>query len=171
MPYYRPPIAGAVPESFVEAALAKTLGIAPALLPVFSAPGPATGPSWAQSPYLFLALALVYGFLHWHSRAIDGNIRRLSEAGWWHVKRPPGPKPDVSRVGPFERIARTLRGSGRLGDPSGQHPLGRADRGSSVRAVCAGNDGVSRHHPSRNGRRRCVHDVVAGERQCRAELA
>ena len=56
----------------------------------------------------------MYGFLHWHSRAIDGNIRRLSEAGWWHVKRPPGPKPDVSRVGPFERIARSLRGSGRL---------------------------------------------------------
>ena len=115
MPYYRPPIAGAVPESFVEAALAKTLGIAPALLPGFLCSWASYWTeSWAQSPYLFLALALVYGFLHWHGRAIDGNIRRLSEAGWWHVKRPPGPKPDVSRVGPFERIARTLRGSGRL---------------------------------------------------------
>jgi hypothetical protein len=115
MPYYRPPIPGAVPESSIEAALAKTLGLAPAVLPGFlsSWAGYWTA-SWAQSPYLFLILAVVYGFLHWHSRAIDGNIRRLSEAGWWHVKRPPGPKPDLSRVGPFERIARTLRGSGRL---------------------------------------------------------
>jgi hypothetical protein len=115
MPYYRAPIPGAVPESTVEAALTKTLGLAPAVLPGFlgSWAGYWTA-SWAQSPYLFLVLAVVYGLLHWHSRSIDGNIRRLTEAGWWHVKRPPGPKPDVSRVGPFERIARTLRGSGRL---------------------------------------------------------
>jgi hypothetical protein len=115
MPYYRPPIPGAVPESTVEAALANTLGLAPAVLPGFlgSWAGYWTA-SWAQSPYLFLVLAVVYGLLHWHSRAIDGNIRRLSEVAWWHVKQPPGAKPDVSRVGPFERFAHTLRGSGRL---------------------------------------------------------
>ena len=44
MPYYRPPNLGAVPESIIEAALAKTLGLAPPCCPVFSAPGPATGP-------------------------------------------------------------------------------------------------------------------------------
>ena len=44
MPYYRPPNPSAVPESTIEAALAKTLGLPPPCCPVFSAPGPATGP-------------------------------------------------------------------------------------------------------------------------------
>jgi hypothetical protein len=112
MPYYRPPIPGAVPESTVEAALANTLGLAPAVLPGFlgSWAGYWTA-SWAQSPYLFLVLAVVYGLLHWHSRAIDGNIRRLSEVAWWHVKRPPGSKPDLPQAGVFENLAKRLRGS------------------------------------------------------------
>ena len=33
-----------------------------------------------------------------YRRTIDANIRRLSEAAWWHVKQPPGSKPEVPPV-------------------------------------------------------------------------
>ena len=115
MPYYRPPLPGAVPDGVAETALAKALGWLPALLPgsLGGWAGYWTG-AWAQSPYWFGSLAVIYGWLLWHSRAIDAKIRRLSEAAWWHVKQPPGSKPDVPAVGPFEWLAKRWRRSGPL---------------------------------------------------------
>ena len=94
MPYYRPPIPGAVPEGVAETLLAKALGWLPALLP--GSLGSWAGywtEAWAQSPYWFGTLAVIYGWLLWHSRTVDANIRRLSEAAWWHVKQPPAISP------------------------------------------------------------------------------
>jgi len=115
MPYYRPPLLGAVPEGLAETVLAKALAWLPALLP--GSLGSWAGywtEAWAQSPFWFGTLAVVYGWLLWHSRTIDANIRRLSEAAWWHVKQPPGSKPDVPRVGAFEWLAKRWRRSGPL---------------------------------------------------------
>ena len=115
MPYYWPPIPGAVPDGLAETVLAKAFGWLPAVLP--GSLGSWAGywtEAWAQSPFWFGTLAVVYGWLLWHSRAIDANIRRLSEAAWWHVKQPPGSKPDVPRVGAFEWLAKRWRRSGPL---------------------------------------------------------
>jgi hypothetical protein len=115
MPYYRPPIPGAVPDGLVETVLAKAFGWLPAVLP--GSLGSWAGywtEAWAQSPLWFGTLAIVYAWLLWHSRAVDANIRRLSEAAWWHVKQPPGNKPDVPRTGVFEGLARRWRRSGPL---------------------------------------------------------
>jgi hypothetical protein len=115
MPYYRPPLPGAAPASLAEAVLSNAFGWLPALLP--GSLGSWAGywaETWAQSPAWFVPLAVVYGWLLWHSRTVDANIRRLSEAAWWHVKRLPGTKPDVPQVGAFERLARRWAGSGAL---------------------------------------------------------
>ncbi len=115
MPLYRPPIPGAVPEGLAEAALAKAFGWVPALLPgALSSWASYWTETWAQSPFWFGFLAIVYGALQWHSRAIEGKTRRLSEAAWWHVKRPAGGKPDVPGAGPFEWLAARWRRSGPL---------------------------------------------------------
>ena len=115
MPYYRPPIPGAVPEGWTETVLTKAFGWLPALLPgsLSSWAGYWTE-AWAQSPLWFGILAAVYVWLLWHSRRVDGAIHRLSEAAWWHVKQPPGSKPDVPRVGMFEQLAGRLRRSSPL---------------------------------------------------------
>jgi hypothetical protein len=115
MPYYRPPIPGAAPEGVAETVLTNAFGWLPALLPGFlgSWSGRWTA-AWAQSPLWFGILAVIYGWLLWHSRRVDASIHRLSEAAWWHVKQPPGSKPDVPRLGVFERLARRWRRSGPL---------------------------------------------------------
>jgi uncharacterized protein (DUF2235 family) len=115
MPYYRPPIPGAVPEGLPESLLATAFGWLPALLPGFLGSwAHYWTESWVQSPLWFGLLAVLYGGLHWHSRAVDAKIRRLSEAAWWHVKRPRGEKPELPGVGPFEWLAARWRRSGRL---------------------------------------------------------
>ena len=171
MPYYRAPIPGAVPESTIEAALAKTLGLAPAVLPGFlgSWAGYWTA-SWAQSPYLFLALARR---VRPSALAQSGDRREhpASERSRL-VACQAAPRPQARRQPrrPLRADRANLAGlRPAAADPSRQHPLGHTDRGSPVRALCAGHDGLSRHPPSRGGRRRRLHDVVAGERS--AELA
>ena len=127
MPLYRPPIPGAAPEGFAETVLSEAFGWLPALLPGFV--GSWAGywtETWAQSPLWFGVLALVYVWLLWQSRKVDAKVRRLSETSWWHVKQPPGSKPELPRVGVFEWLARRWRGSA---------PLQRFHRLSVRRAV------------------------------------
>ena len=115
MPYYRPPIPGAEPDGFAEAALARGLGWLPALLPgSFGAWAGYWTEAWAQSPIWFAVLVVVYGWLLWHSRVIDRNTRRFAEAGWWRVKGLPGDEPELPGAGVFERLASRWRRSREL---------------------------------------------------------
>ena len=110
MPYYRPAIPGAEPDGWAESLLSMAFGWLPALLP--GAMGSSAGwwtDAWTQSVFWFLALALICALLLGHSRWIDGNIHRLSEVAWWHVKRCPQPRPPTPGVGFFERLAGGLR--------------------------------------------------------------
>ncbi|HSA79631.1 MAG TPA: DUF2235 domain-containing protein [Geminicoccaceae bacterium] len=110
MPYYQPPIWGAEPEGWLESSLSSVLGWLPALLPSFlSGSAGWWTDAWTQSALWFLPLALVYGWLLWHSRWIDGNIHRLSEVAWWPIKRCPEPRPPTPEVGFFEGMASRLR--------------------------------------------------------------
>ena len=115
MPYYRPALPGAVPESLAETIVAMAFGWLPALLP--GSLGAWAGywtDAWAQSPWWFGGLAAIYGLLLWHSGAIDAKIRRLSEAAWWNLKQLPGNRPPEPPIGPFEWLARQWRRSSLL---------------------------------------------------------
>ncbi len=115
LPYYRPAIPGAEPDGWLEESLGGLLGWLPALLPGFlSASARWWTEAWTQSAPWFLGLAAIYGFLLWHSRRVDANAHRLSEIGWWHVKRCPQPKPPTPPVRLFERLAARLRDFGWL---------------------------------------------------------
>jgi uncharacterized protein (DUF2235 family) len=112
LPYFRPAIEGAAPGSALERVLSILLGWLPALLPGFV--GSWAGwwtDGWTQSAWWFLALAVLLVALLGHSRWIDGNIHRLSEVAWWHIKRCPKPRPPTPAVGRFERLAAWLRGN------------------------------------------------------------
>ena len=115
MPYYRPPIRGAEPESWLETGLSWMLGWLPAFLPGFlSSWANYWIDAWSQSALWFLILAALYGWLLWHSRKIDANIHRLSEAAWWHVKQCAGTMPPIPGVGTFESLARRWRSARKL---------------------------------------------------------
>jgi Uncharacterized alpha/beta hydrolase domain (DUF2235) len=115
MPYYRPPIRGAEPEGWLESALSWLLGWLPAFLPGFvSSWASYWTDAWSQSPFWFLVLAALYGWLLWHSRKVDANIHRLSEVAWWHVKQCAGPMPAIPGVGTFESVAGRWRGARKL---------------------------------------------------------
>jgi hypothetical protein len=115
MPLYRPGMPGAEAEGWVATLLSWVFGWLPAALPVSLAPWVSYWTdAWTQSANWFLVLAVFYGWLHWHSRVIDANIHRLSEAAWWPVKRCLGTAPPIPEVGTFERLARRWRRSDRL---------------------------------------------------------
>jgi hypothetical protein len=115
MPYYRPAIPGAEPEDWLQNAVSWPVSLLPAVLPGFLGSWSSWWTdAWTQSAGLFLVLALIYAWLLRHSRVIDGNIHRLSEVAWSHVKRRDHPGPAEPPVGGFERLARTLRRIGWL---------------------------------------------------------
>jgi uncharacterized protein (DUF2235 family) len=112
MPYYRPAIPGAAPAGWLESGLASAFALLPALLPGFLASwADYWTAAWTQSALWFLALAIVYLWLLWHSRTIDANIHRLSEIAWWPLKHSPQPAPPEPEIGFFEGIAGRMRRS------------------------------------------------------------
>jgi uncharacterized protein (DUF2235 family) len=115
MPLYWPGTPGVAPEGWAAISLSWVLGWLPAVLPGFlSSWAERCTAAWTQSPHWFLVLVVVYGWLHWHSRMIDANIHRLSEAAWWPLKRCLGTMPPIRDVGVFEKLAKRLRRSDRL---------------------------------------------------------
>jgi hypothetical protein len=112
MPLYRPADPGAPVRGWAETLVAWLLGWLPAFLP-----GPLASwagywtDAWSHSAIWLLVLVVFYAWLHWHSRAVDANIHRLSEAAWWPVKRGLGTMPPIPEAGVFEKLANRLRRS------------------------------------------------------------
>jgi uncharacterized protein (DUF2235 family) len=117
MPYVWPAIPGGEVDvdNRLQSALSWTFGLLPLLLPgVVGTWAAWWTDAWTQSAGWFVPMAILYGFLLWHSRTIDNNKHRLSELVWWPIKRCPKPTPPTPGVGFFERLAGKLRHIGWL---------------------------------------------------------
>ncbi|MCG6907438.1 MAG: DUF2235 domain-containing protein [Desulfobacteraceae bacterium] len=109
MPHYAAPIPGMKPEGAAQTALAWVFDRLGAFMPAFVT---YWMDSWVQHPWGFIVLSLGLLTVLWHRRNITANTERLAEAAWWHCRECTAAPPDVSEIGPFERIAAQWRRTG-----------------------------------------------------------